>query len=158
MEGVERMTDVTRPPVGPTPEEKPARTDEGTTAHAGRGKRRRHPAARARIAAAGIGVGAMLGLASNMEVTYNRAHSANAKSLAPAASHRAILAANRGTATKATAAVKSSRPIVLTVHVVVRTVSAPSTGGYVGSGYAAPAPAAAPAAAPVATTSGSGGG
>jgi pilus assembly protein FimV len=155
------MTDAT-PPVEAAPEHEPAPIDEKTTARAGRGKGRRHPAARARIAAAGIGVGAMVGLASHMDVTFSRAQTANATPLSTAASHRALVAANSGTAAKASAAVKASRPIVLTVHAVVSKVSAPSTSSYVGSGYsapaAAPAAAPAPAAPPVATTSGSTGG
>jgi len=51
------------------------------------------------------------------------------------------------------AAAKANRPIVLTPHAVVRSVSVPAPGGSGGSGSAAPAPA--PAAAPVASTSGS---
>lgn len=158
MEGAKPMTDDATPPVDAATEHEPAPIDERATARVGRGKGRRHPAARARIAAAGIGVGAMVGLASQMDVTFSRAQPANATPLSTAASHRALVAANGRTAAKASATVKASRPIVLIVHAVVRTVSAPSTSGYVGSGYSAPAVAPAPAAAPVATTSGSTGG
>jgi hypothetical protein len=159
------MTDFTQPTGGPAPEQRPARADDKTTAPTARagGGKRRHPAARARIAAAGIGVGAMVGLAANMDVTYARAHPANANPVSTTAAHRAALAARQGAAAQAAAVAKANRPIVLAIHTVVTKVNAPAAtgGGYVGSSYTAPASggsAAPPPPPPVATTSGSTGG
>jgi hypothetical protein len=123
----------------------------------------RHPARRARIVAVGIGVAAMAGLVSNMEVSGSRAQAKGPVGSAMGSSPRAELRRPRGRSPKATT-VAARRPIVLTPHAVVHTVAAPAaggSGGYAGSssggsGYAAAAPAAAPVAAPVATTSGSG--
>ena len=108
---------------------------------------------------AGIGIAAMLGLVANMEVADGRTQSANPASSSALASQRTAKGVHQGAAAGPgkVAAAKVIRPIVLTPHAVVHTVSAPATGGSGGSysggsGYAA---APAPAAAPVASTSGS---
>lgn len=119
-----------------------------------RSTKRRHPAARARMAAAGVGVAAMAGLVANMQVTQGRTQAANGAPLAPP--QKMVVIVHKGVKPGSQAA-KANKPIVLTAHAVVRTVSAPSSGGSSGSsgpGYTA-APAAAPAAAPVASTGGS---
>jgi hypothetical protein len=108
---------------------------------------------------AGIGIAAMLGLVANMEVADGRTQSANPAPSSAPVSQRTPKGAHQSAARGPgrVAAAKPSRPIVLTPHAVVHTVSAPATGGSGGSysggsGYAA---APAPAAAPVASTSGS---
>ena len=104
---------------------------------------------------AGIGIAAMLGLVANMEVADGRTPSANPAPSSALVSQRTAKGVHQGAAAGPgqVAAAKVIRPIVLTPHAVVHTVSAPATGGYTGgSGYAA---APAPAAAPVASTSGS---
>jgi hypothetical protein len=122
----------------------------------GRRDRPRHPARRSRIVAVGIGVAAMAGLVSNMEVSGSRAQTKDPAGSGSGSSTRAELLSPRARSRVAATAPKR-RAIVLTPHAVVHTVAAPASGGSGGSGgyrYAAPAPA--PAAAPVATTSGSG--
>ena len=115
----------------------------------------RHPARRSRIAALGIGVAAMAGLVSNMEVTDGRA-----QAVGPAPSSAGIRenpTAVTGTARARSRQTAAPRPIVLTPRAVVRTVTIPAAGGSSvsgGSTSAAPAPATAPAA-PAASTSGS---
>jgi len=110
----------------------------------------RHPARRSRIAAVGIGVAAMAGLVGNMQVADGRTKAAEPAPSSTGQAHRAAAAAVRAglQAQKAVA----RRPIVLTPHAVVRSVTAPASAGSGGSVYVAPAPAAAP----VASTSGSG--
>jgi len=111
--------------------------------------RRRHSVAGGRIAAAGIGIAAMLGLVANMEVTDGNAKAVTPAKASSSSAQRTAKGAGQGTAAAPgkVAAVKVKRPIVLTPHAVVHTVSAPSSGGSGGgSAYTAPAPAAAPVA------------
>ena len=119
----------------------------------GRPDRRRHPAARSRIAATGIGVAAMLGLVSTMEVNAGWTHGTN-KVAAPTTSQHDDAAAVRSAAARARlAAAAIPRPIVLTPRAVVHTVN---VRGATSSGYSSgPASAAAAPAAPVASTGGS---
>jgi hypothetical protein len=148
------MTDETRKH-GVSPQQKYTKytaADEGARDKAAPPARRRQSVAGGRIVAAGVGIAAMLGLVANMEVADGNAQSASpAKSPAPSA-QRAEKGVRQGTpaAPGEVAAAKVSKPIVLTPHAVVNTVSAPSTSGYSGgSGYSAPA------AAPVASSGGS---
>lgn len=113
---------------------------------------------------AGVGIAALLGLVTNMEVTEGRVKSADPASSPALVSLRTAKGAHAGPAPGLVkvAAVKASRPIVLTPHAVVHTVGAPSSGGGGSSSggggyYSAPAAAAAPApaAAPVASSGGS---
>jgi hypothetical protein len=121
--------------------------------------RRRHPAARARITVAGIGLAAMLGLVSKMEVADGQAKSRRSPTTAsPLDVSARSLAAERAMIAALATATKARRPIVLTPHAVVSSVTVASSGGGGGSGggsgsryVAAPARAAAP----VASTSGS---
>jgi len=152
------MTDEAPRPVG-VPQEKTTPLDNGAPDPGARRTRRRHPVAGGRIATAGIGIAAMLGLVANMQVANGRTQSANPASSSALASQRTAKGVHQGAAAGPgkVAAAKVIRPIVLTPHAVVHTVSAPATGGSGGSysggaGYAA---APAPAAAPVASTSGS---
>lgn len=156
------MTDETPRPVG-VPQEKTTPLDNGAPDPGARRTRRRHPVAGGRIAVAGIGIAAMIGLVANMEVADGRTQSANPTPPSGLVSQRTAKSAHQGAAVGPgkVAAAKASRPIVLTPHAVVHTVSAPASGGSGGgsggsysggSGYAA---APAPAAAPVASTSGS---
>ena len=113
--------------------------------------RRRPSAAGGRIAAAGIGIAAMLGLVANMEVADGNAKAASPAKSPAVSAQRTAKGAHHGTAPAPgkVAAAKVKRPIVLTPHAVVHTVSAPSSGGYSGGsggGYAYSAPAAAPVA------------
>jgi hypothetical protein len=122
-------------------------------------ERARHPARRSRIAALGVGVAAMAGLVSNMEVADSRAQVAVPEPSSAWILESATVAAD--TAGARSRQIAAPRPIVLTPRVVVHTVTAPATGGgSSGSGgatTAAPtvAPAPAPATAPAASTSGS---
>lgn len=136
---------------GVVPSLEPGRQDPG-----GRPVRHRRGIAGGRIAAAGIGIAAMLGLAANMQVASGRASVAPAAGPAPSVGAQSTAKGlHHGLVTSPglIAAAKVKKPIVLTPHAVVNTVSAPSSGGsggsYAGS-YSAPA-----AAAPVASTSGS---
>ena len=109
------------------------------------------------MAAAGVGIAAMAGLVANMQVTSGRTQGTNAALSSATPPQKTVVIVHNGVKPGSKAA-KASKPIVLTAHAVVRTLSAPSSGGSGGSGgsaYAAPAPAAAPAAAPVASTGGS---
>jgi hypothetical protein len=120
--------------------------------------RRRHPARKSRIAAMGIGVAAMAGLAGHMEVagrhaTATATTASTPAPLAPTLLDKGETARRHTVADQRLAAV--NMPIVLTPHVVVHTVAAPAAPSYAGSsgGYsggttyaAAPARAAAPAA------------
>ena len=116
--------------------------------------RRRHSVAGGRIAAAGIGIAAMLGLVANMEVADGNAKAVTPTKASATSAQRTAKGSGQGTAAVPgkVAAAKVKRPIVLTPHAVVHTVSAPSSGGS-GGGYAYSAPA--PAAAPVASSGGS---
>ncbi len=149
------MTDKTPRPLG-APQDNTARRDEGAPDRAAPGRRRCHSAAKGRIAAAGIGIAAMVGLVANMQVADGQTKAAQPAPSPAQATRDTAKSARPGSAAAPgrVAAAKVKRPIVLTPHAVVNTVSAPSSGG---SGYASgySAPAAAPAAAPVASTSGS---
>jgi hypothetical protein len=96
----------------------------------------------------------MLGLVANMEVANGQSQSA-ASAPAPALSAQSTAKDVRQRTAAApgkVAAAKVKRPIVLTPHAVVNTVSAPSSGGSSGGGsgggyaYTAPPPAPAPVA------------
>jgi hypothetical protein len=104
-----------------------------------------------RVVAAGIGIAAMVGLVANMEIAGQKADAAKAAAKTAPPSRRTATSTQTGAAPVRYAAVKAKkRPIVLTPHTVVHTVSAPAPvsggGGYVAS---------APAAAPVASSGGS---
>ena len=154
------MTDETRPkPLGRTVEKVTPR-DQGAPDTGARGTERRSGAG-GKIAVAGFGIAALLGLVTNMEVTEGRAKAAEPASSPALASLPTAKGAHQGarTAPGVVALARVNKPIVLTPHAVVHTVGAPSSGGSGGSysggsGYAAAAPAA-PVAAPVASTSGS---
>jgi hypothetical protein len=147
----EPMTDEALPPDVTGGGDQPAGPSRATPDRSGRQKRSRHPAHRSRIVAVGIGVAAMVGLVSNMEVSGSRAQAKDPTGSNAGSSTRANLGLPRSRSGKAVA---SRRPIVLTPHAVVHTVAAPAVGGSGGSGGSGYV-AAAPAAAPVATTSGS---
>ena len=89
----------------------------------------------------------MLGLVANMEVAEGNAKAVTPAKAATTSVERAVKGVPRGTtaAPGKVAAAKVKRPIVLTPHTVVHSVSAPSSSsGYSGgSGNSAPAPAAA---------------
>jgi len=154
------MTDETRPkPLGRTVEKVTPR-DQGAPDTGARGTERRSGAG-GKIAVAGFGIAALLGLVTNMEVTEGRAKAAEPASSPALASLPTAKGAHQGAraAPGVVALARVNKPIVLTPHAVVHTVGAPSSGGSGGSysggsGYAAAAPAA-PVAAPVASTSGS---
>ena len=150
------MTDDTRRSTGTSPEKYTKYTvrDDGPQDKGARPARRRRSVAGGRIAAAGVGIAAMLGLVANMEVADGNAKAASpAKSPALSAQRTAKDVRQRTAAAPGkVAAAKVKRPIVLTPRAVVHTVSAPSSGGS-GGGYANSAPA--PAAAPVASSGGS---
>lgn len=150
------MTDETRPAVGPAPGRAPARPERGTQAPGGAGKRPRHAARGSRIAAAGVGVAAMVGLVSSMQVSSGQAQSPATVSPSTAWSARGTVATRYRAAVSAAQTAALRRPIVLTPHAVVRTVNAPAAASYSSasaSAYAAAAPA--PVAAPVASSGGS---
>jgi hypothetical protein len=117
--------------------------------------RKRHTVAGGRIAAAGVGIAAMMGLVANMEVANGNAQAASETKLSAVSAQRTAKGVRQGTPTAPgeVATAKVSKPIVLTPHAVVNTVSAPSSGGSGGGGYAYSAPA--PASAPVASSGGS---
>jgi hypothetical protein len=129
-------------------------TEPAPAPGAGRAGRRQTVVA-GRIAVAGIGIAAMVGLVANMEIADGRAHAADP---APAAAPVAQITKEDmhqwvADAVGRAADAKANRPIVLTPHAVVHTVGVPASGGGYsggGSGYAA-----APAAAPVASSGGS---
>lgn len=147
------MTDETRRPAR-VPETDHAHSDEGAPRPGARPAPRRHSVAGGRIAAAGMGIAAMLGLVANMEIADGRAKAATPTPPSAQSSQRVAKGLRQGTAAPGkVAAAKQSRPIVLTPHAVVHTVSAPSSSGGSGGGYAYSA--AAPAAAPVASSGGS---
>jgi len=154
------MTDETRPkPLG-RPLEKVTPRDQGAPDTGARGPKRRSGAG-GKITVAGVGIAALLGLVTNMEVTEGRAKAVDPASSPALASLPTAKGAHQGAraAPGVVALARVNKPIVLTPHAVVHTVGAPSSGGSGGSysggsGYAAAAPAA-PVAAPVASTSGS---
>jgi len=151
------MTDETRGPVEVPPDKTtPVAPPLGDRAPgpATRPARRRHSVAGGRIAAAGVGIAAMVGLVANMEVTDGNAKSATPATSSALSSERTAKGVRHGAsvAPGQLAFAKVKRPIVLTPHAVVHTVGAPSSGGYSGgSSYVASAPAAVP----VASTGGS---
>jgi hypothetical protein len=121
--------------------------------------RKRSGVAAGRIAAAGIGIAAMVGLVANMEVANSKTPAKSAPGAGPAPALGALRwekSAFLGPATQPGRIADAGKvhPIVLTPHTIVKTVgggsSGGSSGGYASSSYSAPA------AAPVATTSGSG--
>jgi hypothetical protein len=117
--------------------------------------RKRRGVAGGRIAAAGIGIAAMLGLVANMEVANGQTPAKPATDPGPLPSlndlrgeRNLVLAPVMRQRRIADAA--KARPIVLTPHTVVHTVGGGSSGGgssaSYSSGYSAPAAAAAPVA------------
>ena len=84
--------------------------------------RRRHPAARARVAAAGVGITAVLGLAANMELASNQAQAANTAAAMPVP-RQTVVMVHPGAA-PGTKAAKTPAPIVLTVPAIAPTVAA----------------------------------
>ena len=136
------------------------RRPAGKPAASAPGKRR--GVASGRIAAAGVGVAAVLGLAANMQLAGSHAEAAQAATPAPTGPAPSVAALRwekgvfQGPATKPDRLVASTgrKPIVLTPHTIVNTVGG-SSGGSSGGSYAGSYAAPAAAAAPVATTSGS---
>jgi len=101
-----------------------------------------------RVVAAGIGIAAMVGLVANMEIAGQKADAAKAAAKTAPPSRRTATSAQKGAAPVRYAAAKAKkRPIVLTPHTVVHTVSAPAPASASGGGgYVASAPVAAPVA------------
>jgi len=130
---------------------------------AGRAPGKRRGVAAGRIAAAGVGVAAVLGLTANMQLAGSHAEAAQAATPAPTGPAPSMAAlrweksAFQGPATKPDRLVASTgrKPIVLTPHTIVNTVGGGSSGGSSGGSYAGSYAAPVAAAAPVATTSGS---
>ena len=150
-----------------TPRPVPALSEEPACVIAEAGSRparreRRHPARGARVAAAGIGVTAMLGLMSAMGAASPGAKTAS-PAPAPVAAPNHVVVVHRASAEKAGPDHSPSpAPIALTARRVVHTVITGTAGSSSGSAtassssptvraYSAPPAAAAPAA----TTSGS---
>ena len=106
-----------------------------------------------RIAAAGIGIAAMAGLVANMEVSAGRAQAATKVSTASLVTQHTAKNPHQSAVLGNQAVAAANKPIVLTPHAVVNTVSAPASSGgsYSGASYSA-APA---ASAPVASSGGS---
>jgi len=106
-----------------------------------------------KVAAVGIGIAAMAGLVANMEVSAGRAQAATKVSTASLVAQHAAKNPHQAAVLGNRAVAAASKPIVLTPHAVVNTVSAPASSGgsYSGASYSA-APA---AAAPVASSGGS---
>ena len=148
-----------------TPTPAPALSEERGRAIAEAGshpvcRARRHPAWGSRVAAAGIGVTAMLGLMSAMGAANPGAMTTSSVP-APAAAPQPLVVVHRASEQKAGPDhVSSAGPIALTARRVVHTVVAGAVGGSaVGASSSSPtvrnysAPPA--ASAPTATTSGS---
>jgi hypothetical protein len=116
---------------------------------------RKRSANAGRIAAAGIGIAAMAGLVANMEISAGNAQTTKAGvSTASLVTQPAARNPHQGAVANKLAVARANKPIVLTPHAVVNTVSAPSSGG--GGSYSAAASYSAPAAAaPVASSGGS---
>jgi hypothetical protein len=155
----EPMTDEKRQPRPLGSRQKTAPRDESVPDGGARASQRR-PGAGGRIAVAGIGVAAMLGLVVNMDVNGGRAKSADPASSPARVSLRTAKSAHQRAAAGlgVVAAAKANKPIVLTPHAVVHTVGGASSSGGSGGSYAGSpgyAAAPAPAAAPVASSSGS---
>ena len=153
-EAENKMTDQTPRRTVP-PLDAPASREPGTTE---RGARRRSSVAGGRIAAAGIGIAAMLGLVANMQVSEGQTKAPAPAPTTPLATKGTPKGLRSGVVSPGKVAMaKVNKPIVLTPHTVVHSVggasssgsSAGYSAGYSG-GYSAPA-----AAAPVASTSGS---
>jgi len=125
--------------------------------------RKRRGVAAGRIAAAGVGVAAVLGLAANMQLAGGHAEAAQAATPTPHGPEPSVAALRwekttfQGPATKPDRLVAATgrKAIVLTPHTIVHTVGGGSSGGSSGSSYSGSYSAPAAAAAPVATTSGS---
>jgi hypothetical protein len=163
----EQMTDDQRRTQRISGDDAPPALDQGPSHAAAQPPRKRRGVAGGRIAAAGIGIAAMLGLVANMEVAGS--HAQAAKSTPPTSSGpEPSMAALRweksafqgpATAPDRLVATTGRKAIVLTPHTIVNTVGGGSSGGssasYSGGSYAGSYSAPAPAAAPVATTSGS---
>jgi hypothetical protein len=115
---------------------------------------RKRSANAGRIAAAGIGIAAMAGLVANMEISAGNAQTGKAgASTVSLVTQPAARNPHQGAVLVKLAEARAHKPIVLTPHAVVNTVSAQSSGGgsYSAAGsYSAPA-----AAAPVASSGGS---
>jgi hypothetical protein len=153
------MTDDKRQPRPLGSLQKTTSHDDGAPDTGARAPQRR-PGAGGRIAVAGIGIAAMLGLVVNMDVNGGRAKSADTASSPAQVSLRTAKGAHQRTAAGpgVVAVAKANKPIVLTPHAVVRTVGGASSSGGSGGSYAGSsgyAAAPAPAAAPVASSSGS---
>lgn len=128
--------------------------DQGSPRAAAQPPRKRRGVAGGRIAAAGIGIAAMVGLVANMEVASSKAPAQPAPDTGPEpqlGTLRWEQNAFHGPATqpRRIADAGKVRPIVLTPHTVVNTVGGSSSGGSSGGysgGYSAPVAAAAPVA------------
>ena len=148
-----------------TPRPAPALGEERARVVAEAGSRparraRRHPARGARVAAAGIGVTAMLGLMSAMGAASPAGKTASSAP-APVAAPRQVVVVHRTSAERASEPEHTppAGPIALTARRVVHTVTSVASGSAVASASSGPAVrtySAPPAAsAPKATTSGS---
>jgi hypothetical protein len=127
---------------------------------AARTPRKRRGVAGGRIAAAGIGIAAMVGLVANMEVANSKAAAEETPNSGPEAQLGALRwekSARQGPAKQPgrIADAGKVRPIVLTPHTVVHTVGGGSSGGGSSASYSSGSSAPAAAAAPVASSSGS---
>jgi len=161
--GEEAAQRVMAPPAGDREAAPPLDSRRPAGKPAGRAPGRGRRVAVSRIAAAGVGVAAVLGLTANMQLAGSHAQAAQAAAPTPAGPAPSIAAlaweksAFQGPATKPDRLVASTgrKPIVLTPHTIVNTVGGGSSGGSSGGSYAGSYAAPAAAAAPVATTSGS---
>ena len=146
-----------------TPRPAPALSEEQALVIAAAGSRparraRRHPARGGRVAAAGIGVTAMLGLMSAMGAASPGAKTAS-PAPAPVAAPQHVVVVHRASVEKAGPDhAPSAGPLALTARRVVHTVTGAAGGSAVASMSSGPtvhAYSAPPAAAPAASTSGS---
>ncbi len=156
------MTDDRQRTTPISPDDVAPALDEGPPRAAAQPSRKHRGVTGGRIAAAGIGIAAMVGLVANMEVASSKAPAEKAPDIGPVPTLDALRAEKavfQGPATqpRRIADAGKVRPIVLTPHAVVHTVGGGGGGSSGGSspsyssGYSAPAAAAAP----VASTSGS---
>ena len=99
-----------------------------------------------RIVATGIGIAAMVGLVANMEIASGKAEATKAAAAGVASTQPEAQTARKAASPVKVAEAKVNRPIVLTPHTVVHTVSAPSSSGSSAGGYTYSAPAPAPVA------------
>ncbi len=92
-----------------------------------------------RVAAVGIGIAAMAGLVANMEVSAGRAQAATKVSTASLVTQHTARNPHQAAVLGKLAVAQANKPIVLTPHAVVNTVSAPASSGgsYSGASYAA---------------------